>query len=506
MDHRSRTSRGAIAAPLAILVAVVLASTAHGAATSCDPLALGAVHSGESVSGELHCTGATGYQVVRQQAHGFASVDAGGIVTYDSTRGATGPDSFTVQVSGTPDVQPTVTVQVTDDAPACDDLDLGTTTAGSSAVGSANCVDADGDLVTDYAIATQPAHGSADVSGGGVISYTPNHGYKGPDSFTFTGGDGIAASAPATASVVVVNHPPAASVGGPLQAFRNQAITLTANDHDPDGTIAGRAWTLDGDPVGTGAKTLTLTFNGIGPHVVTLDVTDDDGAPADTAYRTIMVVDRPPSASITGPATGSLGVPVALTGTATDLDGADTLADLAWDTDGDGQFDDATGTTAAPVYSTPGARTIRFQVTDDDGKIATAAKTVTIAGPSTVAPAFDTTPPHLTLAAAGGRTLARALAKGLKLTLTSSEPATVRIRLTVPKRMARKLGLGRKATVVGKLTRSIGAGQTPVTIRFTARARKKLKRAKQLKLAVAATATDAAGNAANVPKSLSLKR
>ncbi|MGC1165812.1 MAG: PKD domain-containing protein [Solirubrobacterales bacterium] len=57
-----------------------------------------------------------------------------------------------------------------------------------------------------------------------------------------------------------------------------------------------------------------------------------------------------------------------------------TIAKYAWDLDGNGTFETNTGTasTIARAYATAGARTVGLKVTDDGGKAATTARTVTI--------------------------------------------------------------------------------------------------------------------------------
>jgi len=68
--------------------------------------------------------------------------------------------------------------------------------------------DADNDLLT-YSIATSPTHGGLTGTPPNV-TYTPNFGYSGPDSFTFTANDGQTNSAPATISITV--NPPLAGL------------------------------------------------------------------------------------------------------------------------------------------------------------------------------------------------------------------------------------------------------------------------------------------------------
>lgn len=67
-----------------------------------------------------------------------------------------------------------------------------------------NCPDADGDAVT-RAITSGPSHGtlSAINNATGAVTYTPAHGFKGTDSFTFNATDGINTATPATATITV---------------------------------------------------------------------------------------------------------------------------------------------------------------------------------------------------------------------------------------------------------------------------------------------------------------
>ena len=58
-------------------------------------------------------------------------------------------------------------------------------------VGAARCTDPDGDPLT-LAIASGPAHGSLGAIAGGAVTYTPNAGAFGTDSFTYTASDGTA--------------------------------------------------------------------------------------------------------------------------------------------------------------------------------------------------------------------------------------------------------------------------------------------------------------------------
>jgi hypothetical protein len=97
------------------------------------------------------------------------------------------------------------------------------------------------------------------------------------------------------------------------------------------------------------------------------------------------------------------------------------------------------------------------------------------------------------------------LAKGLALTASCSEPCTLKLQLVVDKKTANKLKLGKKPTVIGKLTRSV-SGTAKLKVKLTGKAKKRLKRAKSVKLTVEAIATDAAGNATTKTAKVTLKR
>ena len=119
-------------------------------------------------------------------------------------------------------------------------------------------------------------------------------------------------------------------------------------------------------------------------------------------------------------------------------------------------------------------------------------------------PGPDTAAPAATLKAAKQK-LKAVLAKGLAVTASCSEPCTLKLQLVIDKKTAKKLKLGKKPTVIGTLTRSL-AGSAKLKIKLTGKAKKRLKKAKSVKLSVRAVATDPAGNAAAVVKTVTLKR
>jgi len=177
-----------------------------------------------------------------------------------------------------------------------------------------------------------------------------------------------------TATITVAELPniaPAADAGGPYSGAEGDLITLSGTaSSDADGTIAAYAWDLDNDGQYDDATGAIAAFNATtaGTFTVGLRVTDDDGA-QDTATATVTVEAPPnvaPTAEAGGPYESVVGNVIMLDGSAsTDADG--TIVLYQWDLDNDGQYDDATGATAAFNAATVGTSTIGLRVTDDDG-------------------------------------------------------------------------------------------------------------------------------------------
>src|SRR5439155_12916016 len=99
----------------------------------------------------------------------------------------------------------------------------------------------------------------------GTITYTPAPNYNGPDSFTYTIGDGHGGSATASVSVTVaaVNDAPVAADDTVTTAEDTPAtISVLANDVDADGdvlTIAGFGSASHGTAVLNADQTITYT-------------------------------------------------------------------------------------------------------------------------------------------------------------------------------------------------------------------------------------------------------
>jgi PKD repeat protein len=165
---------------------------------------------------------------------------------------------------------------------------------------------------------------------------------------------------------------------------------------DSDGTIAGRAWDLDNDGSfddGTGV-TATRSWSTPGSYTVRLGVVDNNGATA-IATKTVTIANRGPVAGFSfTPADPVTGQTVKLTSTSADPDG--TVASQTWDLDNDGQFDDATGSTASFTPTQARSYPVAIRVVDNSGAAATASKTFVVTQAPANSPPPGSPPPQTT--------------------------------------------------------------------------------------------------------------
>jgi len=150
------------------------------------------------------------------------------------------------------------------------------TSAGIATAVVLHASDPDGDALV-YSVVVGPAHGV--LTGiAPALTYTPDAGYAGPDSFTFKASDGRLDSNVATVSVTVAGTSRApVAVDDEASTHANVPLALdpTANDDDPDG-----------DPIQVVATSLTAPAHG----TLTLDgnsvtYTPDDGFVGDDGFR-----------------------------------------------------------------------------------------------------------------------------------------------------------------------------------------------------------------------------
>jgi large repetitive protein len=176
--------------------------------------------------------------------HGTVACTAAGSCTYTPAANYHGPDSFTYAISdgrgGTDTATVSITVSSVNDPPNAVDDTL------TTAQDTAKDLNVFGNDTDDGAFQlsgyTQPAHGSAHCTIAGDCTYTPAAGYHGPDSFTYTIGDGeFEDTATISITVTTANAPPSCANVKPsktkLWPPRHQFVLITlsgATDADGD--------------------------------------------------------------------------------------------------------------------------------------------------------------------------------------------------------------------------------------------------------------------------------
>ena len=176
-------------------------------------------------------------------SHGTATVTNGKLF-YQPDANYNGSDSFTYVVKdgngGRDEATVTITVTAVNDAPtavndtATVDADSGATTI--SVLGNDSDLDGDSVIVSST---TQPLHGSSVVlADGSGVTYAPDAGYSGSDSFTYKVSDGTTTST-ATVNITVRagNTVPTATDDAPtvVEDSKNNQIDVLGNDSDADG-------------------------------------------------------------------------------------------------------------------------------------------------------------------------------------------------------------------------------------------------------------------------------
>jgi hypothetical protein len=118
-------------------------------------------------------------------------------------------------------------------------------------------------------------------------------------------------------------------------------------------------------------------------------------------------------------------------------------------------------------------------------------------------------PPTIAIGGKSAFKLATALRRGIKLTLRSSDAGRLTVKALVDRRTARRLKLKKNAkgaVAVASASKRVHAGRNTVTLVFTKKARKRLRQATRVKLAIRATLRSAEGSGGTDRFALTLKR
>lgn len=193
---------------------------------------------------------------VDQSALTNGSVDTTSMPTsVDYTTAVAGTESFTVAISdgngGT--CNTTVTVTAATNPPPLANNDTDTTNQDTAVTTNvvANDTDGNGDLDPNtVAIVSNASNGNAVPTGGGNVQYTPNAGFTGTDSYTYTVNDAASTSNVATVTITVNAATPSTKAGPVTPAGTNglTSVVVSATDLLNAGIPADQNVTSSCDP------------------------------------------------------------------------------------------------------------------------------------------------------------------------------------------------------------------------------------------------------------------
>ncbi|MEC7765239.1 MAG: Ig-like domain-containing protein [Pseudomonadota bacterium] len=239
---------------------------------------------------------------VGSAANGTVTLNADGTVTYRPDRDYNGTDTFTYTITDEDGATDTATVTINvgavQDVPdAENDVELTDENTSVDIDVLANDSDPDGDTLTVDSY-TQASNGTVSDGPNGSLTYTPNADFVGTDTFTYTITDGNGGQDTATVTVVVGEVDDANSVDAvddtaTTTAGNGVAITVLANDSDPEGddfSISGFSNGTNGSVTADANGVLTYTPDAgfTGQDTFTYTIVDENGA-TDTATVTVMV-------------------------------------------------------------------------------------------------------------------------------------------------------------------------------------------------------------------------
>ena len=193
------------------------------------------------------------FSVQSGPSHGTLSGTAPDVV-YTPAANHNGTDSFTFVVNDGHSSSAPATVSITihplNDPPSANPQSVSTVQNTPVAITLAG-TDVDGDLLS-YSVVGQPASGTLSGTPPSV-TYTPNTGYIGGDSFTFKVNDGTLDSNVATVSITVTAAPAGHTIWLSLAANGTLGSLGTVNDEDIVALNTGTgvySWVFDGSDVG----------------------------------------------------------------------------------------------------------------------------------------------------------------------------------------------------------------------------------------------------------------
>jgi hypothetical protein len=245
-------------------------------------------------------------EIVDAPDHGIATVNIDGSVHYVSNDDYNGTDSFTYRLkdsdnaySAEPHATVTLTINPINDPPRLGD-DSAITDEGTSVnidvLANDTDIDVGGSINTNtLAIASNPSNGTVAINADKSITYTPNVGFNGADSFTYTVADDKGESSTATVNVAVSARPIAGNDSTTTNEEVPVDINLVTNDSDADGSLNLSTISINQsgngqvEILGNGVVRYTPNKDFAGTDTFTYTIKDNTGAESLPATVTIAI-------------------------------------------------------------------------------------------------------------------------------------------------------------------------------------------------------------------------
>jgi hypothetical protein len=181
-------------------------------------------------------------------ANGTVTLSADGSFTYNPDPDFFGTDSFTYRAYDGKAYSNVATVSITvnavQDPPVANDDSAETQVDTPVTIDVlANDTDVDGDVLTVPSV-TDPPHGTAEINPDNSITYTPDAGFTGTDTFDYTVDDGNGGTDTATVTITVTESPPELTVTSitPNTAQAGTTVNVTIGG---SGFVAGASVTFE---------------------------------------------------------------------------------------------------------------------------------------------------------------------------------------------------------------------------------------------------------------------
>ena len=326
-----------------------------------------------------------------------------GVVSYTPNEGYTGEDTFTYKVNdGTVDSEPiqvTITVQAPPNKPPTAQAGSTSVVQGTPKDIKLNATDPDTDDKLVFSLVNGPQNGQLGEINQetGVVSYTPNEGYTGEDTFTYKVNDGTVDSEPIQVTITVQappNKPPTAQAGSTsVVQGTPKDIKLNATDPDTDDKLVfslvngpqnGQLGEINQE---TGAVSYTPNEGYTGEDTFTYKVNDGtvDSEPIQVTITVQAPPNKPPTAQA-GSTSVVQGTPKDIKLNATDPDTDDKLVFSIVKQPTKGKLGEINADRNTVTYTpnpnvTSGTDIFSFKVNDDTVDSAEAIVTVNVQDP-----------------------------------------------------------------------------------------------------------------------------